>query len=114
MYYILKRIEGKAINSYYVFLTAIDPNAEKRRKAVAAMVLTNTTFGVVVAELLEKLEKNGIAKATKVRNDRSLKQLEAEASLQKSFVVQTDLAELPRQDAVLLGALGFDAGRTHR
>ena len=56
----------------------IDPGAEKKRKAVAAMVQANNTFAAVATELLEKLEKDGIAKATKIRNDRCLKQLEAD------------------------------------
>ena len=56
----------------------IDPGAEKMRKAVAAMAQAHNTFAAVATELLEKAGKDGIAKVTKVRNDRCLKQLEAD------------------------------------
>ena len=56
----------------------IDPAAEKKRREVAAAIAAGNTFGKVAREFLEKLELEGIASATKVRNDRCLKQLDKE------------------------------------
>ena len=56
----------------------IDPAAEKKRREVAAAIAAGNTFGKVAREFLEKLELEGIANATKVRNDRCLKQLDKE------------------------------------
>ncbi|BEV10328.1 tyrosine-type recombinase/integrase [Asticcacaulis sp. DW145] len=54
----------------------VDPSLDKKRKAVAAAIQASNTFKVVAHELCEKLEREGVAKATKVRNDRCIKQLE--------------------------------------
>ncbi|WP_298334042.1 integrase arm-type DNA-binding domain-containing protein [Asticcacaulis sp.] len=54
----------------------IDPSLDKKRKAVAAAIQASNTFKVVAQELCEKLEREGVANATKVRNDRCIKQLE--------------------------------------
>jgi integrase len=56
----------------------IDPGADKKRKAVAAAIQASNTFSAVALELSEKLEREGIAKPTKIRNDRCIKQLEAD------------------------------------
>jgi hypothetical protein len=56
----------------------VDPGVEKKRKAIAAAIQAGNTFGNIAREFLDKLEKEGIAPATKIRNDRCLKQLENE------------------------------------
>lgn len=55
-----------------------NPAVEKKRLAVAAAIQASNTFSVVARELCEKLEREGIAAATKIRNDRCIKQLEAD------------------------------------
>jgi integrase len=68
-----KRDEAKRLLS-----EGTDPSADKKRKAIAAAIQANNTFGAVAREFLDKLDKEGGAKPTKVRNERCIKQLDAD------------------------------------
>lgn len=58
--------------------SGVDPAVEKKRQAVAASISAENTFRAVAIEFLDKLEREGVAKATKIRNDRCVKQLESD------------------------------------
>ncbi len=56
----------------------IDPAVEKKRRAIAATMSAECTFSAIALEFSEKLEREGVAKATRIRNDRCVKQLETD------------------------------------
>jgi integrase len=72
----LKGARTKRDEAKRLVIDGIDPSADKKRKAIAAAIQANNTFKMVAQELCEKLEREGVAKATKIRNDRCIKQLE--------------------------------------
>lgn len=74
----LKEARAKRDNAKRLLAEGIDPSADKKRKAVAAAIQANNTFGAVAREFLDKLDKEGGAKPTKVRNERCIKQLDAD------------------------------------
>lgn len=74
----LKEARAKRDDAKRLLVDGIDPGADKKRKAVAAAIQANNTFSAVAREFLDKLDKEGGAKSTKIRNERCIKQLDAD------------------------------------
>ncbi|WAC49402.1 tyrosine-type recombinase/integrase [Asticcacaulis sp. SL142] len=56
--------------------SGVNPGVEKKREALNARLVATNTFGIIAREFSEKLLKEGIAPATKARNDRCIIQLD--------------------------------------
>lgn len=62
----LKDARAKRDDAKRLLVEGIDPSADKKRKAIAAAIQANNTFGAVAREFLDKLDKEGGANAPPV------------------------------------------------